>query len=250
MFAIGAVSRDQFDQTKMDEQIATIDRDDCEKDLRTSEATIKNQVDGLAEEVTTMQKERDEIRRELELLSCKSSREGVLNWVLQDIGAAVHRGDPVAKIADLSGFRVDASISDVNASRIAVGQTARVKINETYLEGKITAIYPTIENGVVRFTIGLDDKASSMLRPNLRVDVFVILSGKTKSLLVEKGPFMTGEREQPVFVIHGDRAIRVTAGIGSASFDRVELTSGLQDGDEMIISDMKDYHHLKELRLK
>jgi HlyD family secretion protein len=250
MFAIGAISKDQLDQTKMDEQIATIDREDLEKNLHTQEASHATRLEGLDAEVATYRKECQEIRRELAMLSCRSAREGMLTWVLQELGAAVHKGDPIARIADLSGYRIDAVMSDVNAARIASGQPARVRINETYLDAFITAVYPAVENGVVKFALKLKDKTHRLLRSNLRVDVFVILGSAATSLLVEKGPFVTGEREQPIFVVRGDKAVNVTSRIGATSFDRVELASGPAEGDEIIISDMKDYHHLTEIRLR
>lgn len=250
IFAIGAISRDQLDQAKMDEQIASIERDDMEKNVRTSEASFNNQLNGLDAEVRTLQNERDENRRELEQLSCKATRDGVLTWIVKEIGGTIHAGDPLAKISDLSGYRIDAQMSDVNAARIALNQPVRVRLNETILDGAIASVYPAIENGVVKFTVRLNDKANKLLRPNLTVDVFVVLGGGNKSLLVEKGPFLTGDPEQPVFVVHGDRAVTVPARIGAASFDRVELASGVREGDEIIVSDMKDYIHLKELRLK
>ena len=51
-------------------------------------------------------------------------------------------------------------------------------------------------------------------------------------------------------MVRGDRAVRVPIRIGMAGADDVELTSGVSEGDEIIISDMRDYMHLAEVRIK
>ncbi len=38
--------------------------------------------------------------------------------------------------------------------------------------------------------------------------------------------------------------------LGLASFEYVEVAEGLFPGDEVIVSDMKDYAHLDEVRLR
>jgi HlyD family secretion protein len=69
-------------------------------------------------------------------------------------------------------------------------------------------------------------------------------------LKVTRGPFADGTGSQPVFVRRGNRAVRVTAELGVASFEEVEVLSGLVEGDEIIISDMRDYAHLADVRLR
>src|SRR5258708_17819653 len=72
-------------------------------------------------ELGTLRNERDESIRQLELAMARSDRDGVLASVPADVGALVHRGDVLARLADLSSFRVSATIADVHAARLAAG---------------------------------------------------------------------------------------------------------------------------------
>jgi hypothetical protein len=38
--------------------------------------------------------------------------------------------------------------------------------------------------------------------------------------------------------------------LGVANFDDIEVVSGLSEGDEVVISDMRDYAHLPRLRVR
>jgi HlyD family secretion protein len=69
-------------------------------------------------------------------------------------------------------------------------------------------------------------------------------------LRVRKGPFVQGGGAvQQVFVIDGDRAVRVDARMGLAGREHLEILSGLEPGDEVIVSDMRDQAHLREVAI-
>ena len=55
---------------------------------------------------------------------------GVLAWVVGSEGMNVSRGEEVARIADLSAFRVEATVSDVHAARISAGLPALIVSGE------------------------------------------------------------------------------------------------------------------------
>ena len=70
------------------------------------------------------------------------------------------------------------------------------------------------------------------------------------AIRVHRGPFATGEGSADVFVVRGDRAVKVPVTFGLSSQTYFEVTSGLTPGDEVIVSDMRDYLRLREVRLR
>src|SRR5262249_51680166 len=172
---------------------------------------------GLALEMKTLEQERVEARRQLELATTKSDRHGVLTWVIDEEGATVQKGAVLARIADLSAFRVEATVSDVHANRLSFGQAVRVKVNdELTLSGAIARINPTVNNGVITLVVGLEDKSNAQLRSNLRVDVLIGAERKDGVLRVRKGPSVGGEGVRDIFVIRGDVALKTAAKFGVA----------------------------------
>jgi HlyD family secretion protein len=200
-------------------------------------------------ELRLMQKELEESRRQLALATRQVDRDGVLTWVLPDAGATVRRGDVIARIADLSSFRVSGTISDVYASRLLVGQRVRVVVDEAKLEGSIAAIDPRMEGGVARFDVALADASSPHLRNNARVDVFVITGGRGRVLRVRRGALAAAPRDEP-FVVRGGELRRTPVHWGLAGEDYLEVLEGLRPGDQVVISNMDDYAGMSKLRLK
>lgn len=208
------------------------------------------QIAAAATELRTSREEREEARRQLDLAMARTDRDGVLTWVVPEIGATLRRGDILARVADLSSFRVVGTISDVHSSKLAAGMPAHVKIDEaTTIDGTITTVDPRIEDGAVRFWVDLETASNPKLRNNLRVDVYAVTSVRSNVLQVRRGAIGDAERDG-VFVVRGDVAVRVPVRFGISGEDNVEIVEGLREGDEVVISNMSDYQGVKELRLK
>ena len=165
------------------------------------------------------------------------------------MGATVAEGEVLVKVADLSSFKVEGSISDVYADRLQIGGEVIVRINQTDLRGTVTNIHPAVNNGIITFMVRLADKSNSLLRANLRAEVFVVTSFVDGVVRVKNGPFYSGAVDQKVFVIEEGKAIQRKVDIGVSNFDYVELKSGVKPGEQVIISDMEDYEHHKVITI-
>jgi HlyD family secretion protein len=248
LFKEGLLSRDARRRSELAVKQAQIELAQLRDERKNAERATGVQIEGLSLERGSLDKEAAQARRLLDLSTTKSDRDGVLTWILSQEGALVRQGDVIARIADLSSFRVDATVSDVHAGRLRTGMPMVMRINDVDLRGTVTEVYPTVENGVIRFTAALAEPSNKLLRPSLRGDVLVVTDRKPRALRVKRGPFADNARQ--AFVVRGNRAVRVPIEIGLAGLDEVEILSGPAEGDELIISDMRDYIHLTEVRVR
>lgn len=200
-------------------------------------------------DLTFVRREREESRRQLDLAMLRADRDGVLTWVVPEVGAMVRRGEIVARIADLSAYRVVAQISDVHATRIGAGMRANVKLEGAPLGGTIESVDPRIENGVMKFYVTLEQPSNARLRNNLRVDVSVVTGRRAETLVVRRGT-LGRSSSTFAFVVRGDDAVRVPVRFGLAGEDTIEIADGLREGEEVVISDMSEYTDVAKVRLK
>ncbi|QNE39081.1 HlyD family efflux transporter periplasmic adaptor subunit [Hymenobacter sp. NBH84] len=191
-----------------------------------------------------------ELAGKLTQADISSPRPGVLTWVNEDLGSTVRQGDVLARVADLSSFRVRATIADTYAGQLSPGGAVVVRLNnDTDLRGTIGTISPAADKGVVTFYAQLAQDHHPDLRPNLRADVFVVTKAHPKAVRVKNGPFYQGGREQPVFVVKDGWAERRTVRFGDSNFDYVEVISGLRPGEQIVLSDMKEHQDTPRLRI-
>jgi HlyD family secretion protein len=246
----GLLSLESLRQTELAEAQSAIELRQLEAEAQNARASNTAKLRGQGLELAALRNESVEASRQLELGTTRSDRDGVLTWTVADEGIAVRKGDVIARVADLRSFRVEATVSDVHARTLRSGLPATVRVGEERLAGTVSEVRPTIQNGVVAFSLSLDERSSPLLKSNLRVDVDVITDHKASTLRLSRGPAVGGAGSQDVFVIRGERAFRTPVHLGLSSFERVEVMDGLREGDLVIVSDMNAYAKAKEIGIR
>lgn len=231
-------------------KIAELEKNQLENDLKYNResmgASLRETELGAQIEGKNLQ----ELQHKLKMADIVADRPGVLTWVNENIGSSVNEGEMLAKVADLGSFRVEGSCSDVYADQVKAGLSAIVKINEQQLRGVITQVKPAVKDGVIGFTIQLDNAKNESLRQNMKVEVYVVTSKRAETLRVSNGPAFTGKRKQYVYVLENGKARRREVETGLSNFDFVEIKSGLKPGEKVILTNMNDYEHLEELTIQ
>ena len=247
----GLISEEEIKQAEVEVRRSEIRvvrlRDEIEAARRTHEADLER----LELDADLLRKDRAEVQRQLERATTRSPIDGVLTWAIDEVGSTVAAGAIVARVADLQSFRIEARVSDAYAGRLESGQRVRVKTADALLEARLTTILPTIESGAMQFEVDLDDPNDPALRHNMRVDVLVVTDRREDVLRIRRGPFIqSGGMNHKVFVVEGDRAHRTDIDLGLSGHEYYEIRDGLEEGDEVILSDMSNYLHARELRIK
>ena len=249
---IGAVSQEDFSQVRLQAERAGIELHQIEEDRRNLLASTRAQVEALEVEMGTLEREGEEARRRLERARVLADRDGVLTAISPVVGAPIRQGEEIARLADLSSFRADVTVSDLHARRLGSGLPVRLRVDEeSFVSGRIARILPTVDNNIINLEVELEDSAHALLRPNQRVDAYIVTARKDRALRLKRGPFIRGGAGlHEVFVIRGGAAVKTEIRTGIASFEHYEVVEGLLEGDEVIISSMKDYLHLDEVQIK
>ena len=248
---IGGATQEEVEQGELNLQIAELEKKQLENELNFKKESITSDRRNLELEVLIQEKSMRELGRKLKETSVKAPRAGVVTWINENIGQKVNEGEPLVRIANLESFRVEASCSDRYANIVKVGLSVDVRINKTTLKGIITSILPAVENNTLEFVVALEQTSHKELRPNMRVEVFIISGKKENVLRAQNGPAFTGAKQQGIFVVNGEQAVRREVQVGLSNMSYVEIiTNELQKGDRIIVSDMKDYDHLETIELK
>ncbi len=243
-------SRDDLRKAENDADRARIELEQIERSIVFAEQALETELDRIDLELDILQKEWEEAAHRLRLATAASDRTGVLTWVAPSEGLSVRRGDELARVADLTAFRVEATVSDVHGSRIAPGLPTTLRAGETELRGVVMNVLPTVENGAIKMDVALDEKRHPVLRHNLRVDVYIVTDRVEDALYIKRGSFLNLDGDRAVFVVRGDKAVRTLVEFGLTNFDYYQVLQGLSEGDQVILSDMSHHTHVKEVRLR
>lgn len=190
-----------------------------------------------------------ETKRMLEDAQIKSPRKATLTFINNQIGARVGKGEQVATIADLSHFKVDCEISDMYGDKVAVGHKAILKVSGEKLNGTISNVTPTSQNGAISFTMQIDDASNKVLRSGLKVNVYIFDSVKENVKRISSGTFYMGPGEYDLFVVEDDKLVKRKVQLGESNYEYIEVISGLDKDEQVVINDMSLYKNDDELKL-
>jgi len=250
LFKAGGGTKEDVDKAEQDLKVARLEKQQLENEIKNKQQTM--QIEMREAQIAADIEENDlhELERKLQQANIVATRAGVVTWVNKNIGAAIQQGESIARIADLSSFKVTGSISDNYLDQLHNGMSAIIRINETDIRGTVVNVYPSVQNGIVSFDVQLDERNNKLLRPNLKVDVYLVTATHSTIMRVANGPAFRGSSPQDIFVLKDGKAERRTVHTGMSNFDYVEIKDNVKPGDVIIISDMKDYKNSKEIVIR
>lgn len=247
LYKAGGGTQEDIEQAELNLKVAQLEKKQLENEIKNKQQTML--IEEKEAEIAAAIQENDlnELQRKLNLANVVATRSGVVTYVNKNIGANIKEGETLARIADLSSFKVTGSLSDSYIDQLHNGMPVIIRINDTQLRGIVSNIYPSVQNGIITFDIQLDERNNKQLRPNMKVDVFLVTSVHNKVLRVANGPAFKGASPQDIFVISGGKAEKHSVHTGLSNFDFIELKDGVNVGDVVITSDMSEYKNSKEL---
>lgn len=183
-----------------------------------------------------------DLRRQVEQLSIKSPVDGIVGDLLVDQKAAVSRDMPVMAVVDLSRFEIDAQIPESYADDLAVGMPAEILVAGRAYPGRLAAVSPEIVGNQVASRIRFDGEMPANLRQNQRLTTRVLLAEHRGVLMVQRGQFLDSGSGRVAYVVGDDRvARRRQIQTGARSLGAVEVLSGLEPGETIVISNLDPF---------
>jgi Cu(I)/Ag(I) efflux system membrane fusion protein len=155
-------------------------------------------------------------------------------------GAAVEPGQRLFRIADLARIWVEAEIYERDIALVEKGQAAKVTLAHLpgrTLLGSVSFIHPTIDprTRTARVRIELENRKLE-LKPDMFAAVDIAVDMGERLVIPEPAILYSGPR-RIVFVDVGEDRLRPTiVETGAKSDGLVEVLSGLEAGDEVVVS--------------
>ncbi|MDE6497631.1 MAG: HlyD family efflux transporter periplasmic adaptor subunit [Muribaculaceae bacterium] len=192
----------------------------------------------------------DEMRRTLEDAKIRAPKAATLTFIADQMGQKVAEGEKIAIVADLAHFKVDAEAADAFADRLRVGNGAIVKIGNEQLRGTISNVKPQSANGVMTFSVKLNDDGNKRLRAGHKTEVYVLSDVIENTTRISNGSYYTGPGEYDMFVVDGeDKLVRRKVRLGDSNYEFVEVLSGLNPGERVAVNDMKEYKNNQTIKI-
>lgn len=247
--SIGAGTTDKVREAQLRYQVAKLEQEQAHKRLLNDKSLAASELEVAMLDLSIYKKSMSETKRLIEDAKLRSPRNGVITYIDEAIGALVSKGTQLAIISDLSHYKVEADISDSYANYIKIGNHAIVRFGNAEIGGMITNVTPRSQNGVIHFSVRLDEDNDSRLRSGLKADVDVLCTTKSNVMRLPNGPYYKGAGSYSLFVQQGNNIYKRKVLLGESNYKFVEVISGLNVGDKVVIDDFSQYKTQKSFKL-
>ena len=224
-----------------------------------SQESIKPQLAVQQAEVDRLRSQAELRREEFEALHVRANMAGVLSALGTptfpiEIGAQVQLGTNLARVADPTKLKAEIHIAETQARDVAIGQIASIDTRNGIVDGRVSRIDPTVQNGTVLVDVTIVNELPRGARPDLSVDGTIELERLDNVVYVGRPAFGQENSTVGIFKANGDKntateATRVQVKLGRSSVNTIEILSGLQPGDWVILSDMSQWDSNDRVRL-
>ena len=248
--SIGASTSEKVKQAELDYTIKKMQFEQLNRKYENQQRTSKSEIRSLELDYKIAKRNTDLLHKKLGEAQILAPRDATLIYINDQIGASVGEGTEVAILADLSSFKVEAEVADSYADKILSGNRVTVKIGREKLGGTVGNVTPSVKNGLIKFTVALDDRSHGKLRSGLKVDVYVTYSLKEDVARLNMGTFYAGKGEYDLWVVEGDEVRKRRVVLGENSFEYVEVVGGLKEGERVIVSDMNRNRDRERLKIR
>lgn len=248
--SLGAGTTDKVRQVELDYNVSKLKLEEDEQKFINEQATADADLKVKELELNIARKTLAETKRTLDDARIKTPRKAILTYVNTEIGAQVAQGEKVAIVSDLSHFKIEGEIADTYGDRIAAGSRAVVKVGKEELAGTVTDVTPLSKNGVMSFSVRLEQDNHKRLRSGLKTDVYVLTAVKDSVMRIANGSYYVGPGEYELFVRSGNELLKRKVQLGDSNYELVEVVGGLKPGDQVVVSDMSNYKNKRKMKLE
>ncbi|KLI97922.1 efflux RND transporter periplasmic adaptor subunit [Luteimonas sp. FCS-9] len=177
-----------------------------------------------------------EARRQVEALTLRAPFDGQVGQVQVAQFTNVAVNAPVLGVVDLSVFEVEIKVPESFARDLAIGMPAEIRSANEVFPAEVSAVSPEVVAGEVAARVRFSGRQPAGLRQNQRLSARILLDTRRDVLMVERGPFVEQSGGRYAYVVDGNGAVRRPIQAGASSLGAVEIVSGLQAGERVVVS--------------
>ncbi|MGZ6144193.1 MAG: efflux RND transporter periplasmic adaptor subunit [Myxococcales bacterium] len=191
-------------------------------------------------------------RKQVDSMKVRSVDKGVLSELPLELGQWVVPGQLLAKVVQPDRLKATLRIPETQARDLALHLTAVIDTRNGIVNGQVSRISPAANQGSVEVDVSLPGELPKGARPDLTVEGTVEIEKLADVLYVGRPAGAQPQGQVELFKLSkdGDEAHRVKVKLGRSSVSTVELLEGLNEGDQVILSDMSAWDSTDRVRLR
>jgi HlyD family secretion protein len=241
-YKIEAISQIDYEKTRDELETAKLAYEHAVADAELDEERLKFELRTRELQVSRQSMLVKDLLRQVDELNMRSPVNGIVGNLMVDQKAAVNRNQVVMAVVDLTAFEIEAQVPESYADDLGLGMSAEVLITNQNYPATLVSVSPEIIQNQVTTRIRFTGDIPPGLRQNQRLTTRILMEEKENVLTLQRGQFLDSGGSRVAYVLdYNNIAHRRSIEIGARSLAAVEIVSGLEEGETVVISSIDQF---------
>lgn len=250
LFKEQILSKNEWEKTQENFRFQKERKNIIQQSIQKEKQANKIQISQINQSQAIMQKSLEILRTNKKNFLVTAPLSGRLSSFEPVLGKNYQAGESIGKIDVMKGYKLLADVDEFYLEKVSVGQKAEIEYKGETIQVVVSKVIPEVKSG--RFQVELNFLSTEKLdlRQGLSFGVRLMLSEKSKSMVLSKGSFYEDTSGKWIFVVDGYKAVRKEIKLGRENPLYYEVLGGLKQGDKVVTSSYKDYKDIEILNFK
>jgi multidrug efflux pump subunit AcrA (membrane-fusion protein) len=223
-----------------------------EERLELIRAATEEQMSAQRDELRWLESILESERERLRSLTLRATGDGVVEELLVEPGSRVAGGATLARLALSDRLKAEVEIYASEGHEVEPGLPVSLKSEVAVVNGRVSSVNAVSGKKLLAVTVELDDNPKVPEASSHEVKAVIQLGMLEDAVSVNRPAYAASNERATVFRVSEDglTAERVKVQFGRGSTDRIEVTSGLDIGDVIIVSDVSEFDDLDTIEIR
>lgn len=191
-------------------------------------------------------------KQQIESMTVRAGAVGVVQELPLEVGMWANAGATLAKVVQPGRLKAVLRVPETQIRDVVLGQVASIDTRNGIIPGRVVRIDPAAVSGTVGVDVKLEGELPPGARPDLSVDGTIEVERLDDVIYMGRPAYGQANSTIGIFKLEpgGNSAVRVNVRLGRSSVHAIEVVSGLQPGDVVILSDMSEWDEVDRVRLR
>ena len=249
LLEVGGISPAKFEKTKQELTIANkeLEMIQSRNSIRLQQLAVEER--GLELQIDIQEKELEARRETLGKTSVRAPSSGIIMSINGKDGEMVSKDKLLIRMSDLSSFKIIGSVDEEHAEVIKTGNSVYAIVDRQKLIGQIGTVYPEVQGNKISFDVYIEESDHPKLLSNMSLKLLVV-SGIKEGVLRFPQVLDIGRNDNVGFYVLEDNVLVLrNVTVGMRGLDYIEIISGLEAGDQVVVSETAEFRNRPEIEV-
>ena len=250
LLEVGGISPARFEKTKQELELAEQDLIMLKEKNSIKLQQLEADEEGLRLQIDMQEKELAVMEEAMSKMIIRAPSAGIILSIQGKVGEKVNNDRLLIEMSDLTNFKIRGKTDDDFSEQVKTGTRVYVALDNEKLSGVVGSVNPVIRDRKIEFDVNLVESNHYKLRPNLNVDLDIVLLERDSVLRIHYGPAIGRGDEHKVFVLKNGTAIEREIRTGLTTEEYVEVLEGLSEGERVVLSNISSAEDLEGVEVR